>query len=197
MTDVLTTDTTLSRRVLDLGARIMTFGPRSVPADLRREHLLAVATLLFTERGYEGVSMNDVAALAGVSKPVVYDAFGSKEQLFGAVMDATHEELLRRTAEAMDDPAGEDPMFTSSRAYFAFVRDREMAWHNLLRTGPALVGEWMQRLQRRHAEFLVGRLTHGFCFGFLTHSMRLRIGRMVLTLTALGSMAIAQLPALL
>ena len=36
-----------------------------------------------------------------------------------------------------------------------------------------------------------------FCFGFLTHSMPLRIGAMVLTLTALGSMAIAQLLALL
>ena len=47
------------------------------------------------------------------------------------------------------------------------------------------------------AMFLVGRLAHGFCFGFLTHSMPLRIGGMVLTLTALGSMAIAQLLALL
>ena len=47
------------------------------------------------------------------------------------------------------------------------------------------------------AMFLVGRLAHGFCFGFLAHSMPLRIGGMVLTLTALGSMAIAQLLALL
>ena len=45
--------------------------------------------------------------------------------------------------------------------------------------------------------FLVGRLVHGFCFGFLAHSMPLRIGGMVLTLTALGSMAIAQLLAVL
>ena len=44
---------------------------------------------------------------------------------------------------------------------------------------------------------LVRRLAHGFCFGFLTHSMPLRIGGMVLTLSALGSMAIAQLLALL
>ena len=47
------------------------------------------------------------------------------------------------------------------------------------------------------AMFLVGRLVHGFCFGFLAHSMPLRIGGMVLTLTALGSMAIAQLLAVL
>ena len=47
------------------------------------------------------------------------------------------------------------------------------------------------------AMFFFERLAHGFCFGFLTHSMLLRIGGMVLTLTALDSMAIAQLLALL
>lgn len=47
------------------------------------------------------------------------------------------------------------------------------------------------------AMFLVRRLAHGFCFGFLAHSMPLRIGGMALTLTALGSMAIAQQLALL
>tara|TARA_B100000963_G_C22379923_1_gene559662 strand:+ start:320 stop:529 length:210 start_codon:yes stop_codon:yes gene_type:complete len=47
------------------------------------------------------------------------------------------------------------------------------------------------------AMFFVGRLAHSFCFRFLTHSMPLRIGGMVLTLTALGSIAIAQLLTLL
>ncbi|MGC6497389.1 MAG: MAPEG family protein [Candidatus Puniceispirillaceae bacterium] len=47
------------------------------------------------------------------------------------------------------------------------------------------------------AMFLFGRLAHGFCFGFMKHSMPLRTGGMVLTLAALGSMAIAQLLALL
>ena len=47
------------------------------------------------------------------------------------------------------------------------------------------------------AMFVVGHLAHCFCFGLLTHSMPLRIGGIVLILTSLGSLAIAQLLALL
>lgn len=150
----------LARRVLELAGEVGRYGPRSVPADLRREHLLACATLLFTEEGFEGTSMNDVAAMAGVSKPVLYDAFGSKEDLFGAVMDETHQELLQRVAAAME--AEPDPgryVFATSRAYFEFVQERRAAWLNLLRSGPGLVGEWMEVLQRRHASFLGGLIS--------------------------------------
>ena len=52
-------------------------------------------------------------------------------------------------------------------------------------------------LHIRVTMFLVGRLAHGFCFGFLAHSMPVRIGGMVLTLTALDCMAIAELLGLL
>jgi AcrR family transcriptional regulator len=50
---------------------------------------MAAATALFLSRGYEGTSMDDVAALAEVSKPTVYKHFADKERLFYAIVLAT------------------------------------------------------------------------------------------------------------
>lgn len=150
-----TSPTALAQRAEELAGEVGTYGPRSVPTELRREHLLTCATLLFTERGYDATSMSDVAAMALVTKPVVYDLFGSKEELFGAVMTAAHDELLSRVARAIEreqDPARLG--FVATRAYFVFVRERKAAWQHLLRSGQGLVGEWVAMMQERHAAFL-------------------------------------------
>ena len=58
------------------------------PSKLKRQLILDAATRLFTEQGYEGTSVEDIAVDAGVSKQTVYSHFGSKENLFGlAVAD--------------------------------------------------------------------------------------------------------------
>jgi AcrR family transcriptional regulator len=61
----------------------------------RREQLLDVGRKLFAERGYEGTSVEEIAAKAGVSKPVVYEHFGGKEGLYAVVVDRETELLLR------------------------------------------------------------------------------------------------------
>lgn len=53
----------------------------------RREQLIEVARGLFAERGLEGTSVEEIAAHAGVSKPVVYEHFGGKEGLYAVVVD--------------------------------------------------------------------------------------------------------------
>nr|WP_300151323.1 TetR/AcrR family transcriptional regulator [Propionicimonas sp.] len=53
----------------------------------RREQLIDVARALFAERGLEGTSVEEIAAHAGVSKPVVYEHFGGKEGLYAVVVD--------------------------------------------------------------------------------------------------------------
>jgi AcrR family transcriptional regulator len=53
----------------------------------RREQLLDVSRRLFAERGIDGTSIEEVAAKAGVSKPVVYEHFGGKEGLYAVVVD--------------------------------------------------------------------------------------------------------------
>lgn len=53
----------------------------------RREQLIVVARSLFAERGFDGTSVEEVAARAQVSKPVVYEHFGGKEGLYAVVVD--------------------------------------------------------------------------------------------------------------
>ena len=60
----------------------------------RREQLLGIGRHLFAERGFEGTSIEEIAAQAGVSKPVVYEHFGGKEGLYAVVVDREVERLL-------------------------------------------------------------------------------------------------------
>lgn len=53
----------------------------------RREQLLIISRELFAERGFEGTSVEEIAARAGVSKPVVYEHFGGKEGAYAVVVD--------------------------------------------------------------------------------------------------------------
>ncbi|AEQ06267.1 TetR/AcrR family transcriptional regulator [Corynebacterium pseudotuberculosis] len=58
----------------------------------RREQLIEIGRSVFSERGFEGTSVEEIAARAGVSKPVVYEHFGGKEGLYAVVVDR---EMLR------------------------------------------------------------------------------------------------------
>ena len=60
----------------------------------RREQLLDIGRRLFAERGFEGTSIEEIAAKAGVSKPVVYEHFGGKEGLYAVVVDREVRSLL-------------------------------------------------------------------------------------------------------
>jgi AcrR family transcriptional regulator len=67
----------------------------------RREQLLEVARETFGERGYEATSIEEVAARAEVSKPVVYEHFGGKEGLYSGVVDREMRLLLERVESAL------------------------------------------------------------------------------------------------
>jgi AcrR family transcriptional regulator len=67
----------------------------------RRAQLVDVARGLFAERGYDGTSVEEVAARAGVSKPVVYEHFGGKEGLYAVVVDREMTRLLTGVTEAL------------------------------------------------------------------------------------------------
>ena len=60
----------------------------------RREQLIVVAKALFAEKGFEGTSVEEIAARADVSKPVVYEHFGGKEGLYAVIVDREVEALL-------------------------------------------------------------------------------------------------------
>jgi AcrR family transcriptional regulator len=69
----------------------------------RREQLLDVGRKLFAEKGFEAVSVEEIASKAGVSKPVVYEHFGGKEGLYAVVVDREMTYLLLSISEALGD----------------------------------------------------------------------------------------------
>ncbi|HMR13867.1 MAG TPA: TetR/AcrR family transcriptional regulator, partial [Arachnia sp.] len=70
----------------------------------RREQLLVIARELFAERGFEGTSVEEIAARAGVSKPVVYEHFGGKEGAYAVVVDRETRTLHSAIRNALTTP---------------------------------------------------------------------------------------------
>lgn len=88
----------------------------------RRPLVLDAALELFLERGYEGTSMEAVAKAAGVTKPVVYDCFPSKEELFQALLRREEERVLGQIAAALPgDPGEGDPERVLIDGFTAFL----------------------------------------------------------------------------
>lgn len=67
----------------------------------RREQLIDIGRTLFAEKGFEAVSVEEIAAKAGVSKPVVYEHFGGKEGLYAVVVDREMNLLLTMISTAL------------------------------------------------------------------------------------------------
>jgi len=88
----------------------------------RRPFVLDAAYDLFLLNGFEHTSMDAIAAAAGVSKPVVYACFGSKDELFTAMLDREEERILTETTEALATTGGaEDPEGTLIRGFQVFL----------------------------------------------------------------------------
>lgn len=68
----------------------------------RREQLVDIGRSLFAERGFDGTSIEEIAARADVSKPVVYEHFGGKEGLYAVVVDREMDDLLGRITSALN-----------------------------------------------------------------------------------------------
>ena len=74
---------------------------RRLPAAERRAQLVDVGRSVFARRGYEAASVEEIAARAKVSKPIVYEHFGGKEGLYAVVVDREIEQIVRRIVDAM------------------------------------------------------------------------------------------------
>jgi len=92
-------------------------------ADERRSEVLRAATAAFAEGGYQGTSTEDVAGRAGISQPYIFRLFGSKRELFIAVVD----DCFRRTAATFQKAArglsGEDALKAMGLAYLELISD--------------------------------------------------------------------------
>lgn len=98
--------------------------PRGVrmPRDERRAQLLAAATEVFVNNGYHATVMDDIAEHAGVSKPVLYQHFPGKLELYLALLERHADELVRRVLGAIEEtPDNAQRVRNAVGAYFDFV----------------------------------------------------------------------------
>jgi AcrR family transcriptional regulator len=93
------------------------------------EQTLSVAHGLFAERGYAAVKMDEIAAAVGVTKPLLYNYFGNKEQLYIACMERAGDSLTKTIGEAVEGTASPgDALGAGVRAFFAFLDSDRAAW---------------------------------------------------------------------
>ncbi len=106
----------------------------SAPA--RREQILDVAVQVFARNGFHGTSMNDVAEAAGVTKPVLYQHFDSKQDLYLALLGEVGNRLLNRITKATAGATnGREMTDLGFRAYFRFVAEDHDAFLLLYGSG--------------------------------------------------------------
>jgi AcrR family transcriptional regulator len=100
--------------------------------EARMEQTLSVAHDLFAERGYNEVTMDEVAAEVGVTKPLLYNYFGNKEKLFLACLDQAAgllEETVLEAVAGTDSP--DQALREGLRAFFNFVAADHKTWRVL------------------------------------------------------------------
>jgi AcrR family transcriptional regulator len=93
-----------------------------LPRSARRKQLLAAAQDVFVAQGYHAAAMDDIAERAGVSKPVLYQHFPGKLELYLALLDVHAEGLVEAVRAAMaESPDNKERVHNAMRAYFDFV----------------------------------------------------------------------------
>lgn len=106
-----------------------------LPAHERREQLISTAIQVFAVNGFHDTSMNDVADAAGVTKPVLYQHFASKRELYRELLAEIGGELRDTIAKATADAGGPRQQIENGfRAYFRFVEQHNDAFRVLFGT---------------------------------------------------------------
>ena len=123
----------------------------------RRDQILEIAVRLFAERGYHGVSMDDIGAAAGVTGPALYHHFAGKESMLVAALTPVSEELLSggraRVAAHQDDPRAALASLIEFQVEFALTNPAVIALHlHELDRLPEEPRREIRRLQRLYVE---------------------------------------------
>jgi AcrR family transcriptional regulator len=109
-------------------------------AAARRAQLIEVGRGVFAERGYEATSVEEIAARAKVSKPILYDHFGGKEGLYAVVVDREVEYILKSIAEAVNSGSPRARVEQAAFAYLTYVKECPEGFAVLLRDSPSRSG---------------------------------------------------------
>ena len=142
-------------------ARSKTAAPRQrLSVEARKEKLVEFGRRFFATHGYDELSVEELAAQAGVSKALVYHYYGSKHGLCVATID----DVARRLELSLAPPPGlplEEALRASLRAFVLFVRDNSAIYRTLLRGGigndPA-VSQILERVRQSATALILGLL---------------------------------------
>ena len=102
----------------------------------RREQLIEIARTAFAERGFDGASVEEIAARAEVSKPVVYEHFGGKEGLYAVVVDREVRRLLEMMQAALADGSARMLLEQAAIALLDYVEESADGFRILVRDSP-------------------------------------------------------------
>ena len=126
--------------------------PTRLPRSARRKQLLAAAQQIFVAQGYHAAAMDEIAERAGVSKPVLYQHFPGKLELYLALLDTHCDAIIAKVRDAMQaTPDNKERVKGAVRAYFDFVDHESEAFRLVfesdLRNDPA-VRERVERVEQ-------------------------------------------------
>nr|WP_228552916.1 MULTISPECIES: TetR/AcrR family transcriptional regulator [Mumia] len=102
----------------------------------RREQLIAIARTLFADRGVDGTTVEEIAARASVSKPVVYEHFGGKEGLYAVVVDREVRTLLDMMRAALTSGGPRELLQQAAFALLTYVETSSDGFRILVRDAP-------------------------------------------------------------
>ncbi|SNT61168.1 transcriptional regulator, TetR family [Streptosporangium subroseum] len=106
----------------------------------RREQLIQISRTLFAEKGFDGTSVEEIAATANVSKPVVYEHFGGKEGVYAVVVDREMQKLLGMVTEALAASHSLIKLERAALALLAYVEENSEGFRILVRDSHAASG---------------------------------------------------------
>jgi AcrR family transcriptional regulator len=102
----------------------------------RRAQLIGIGRTIFAERGFEAASMEEIADRAKVSKPVVYEHFGSKEGIYAVIVDREVQHLVTRIARALEAPGPRLALEQAAESFMAYVEEEADGFRILVRDAP-------------------------------------------------------------
>ncbi|HEY5845209.1 MAG TPA: TetR/AcrR family transcriptional regulator [Microlunatus sp.] len=124
-----------------------------LPRDQRRAQLLDAANDVFTSKGYHAAAMDDIADAAGVSKPVLYQHFPSKLDLYLALLDTSCDRLVEVVREALDSTEDNaDRVVATMGAFYEFVSSASGEFRFVFESDLTGDGQVQQRLWRVNNE---------------------------------------------
>ncbi|GAA0383395.1 hypothetical protein Acor_81440 [Acrocarpospora corrugata] len=106
----------------------------------RREQLIQIGRTLFAEKGFDGTSVEEIAATAKVSKPVVYEHFGGKEGIYAVVIDREMQRLLSLVTQALSASHSLVKLERAALALLQYIEESSEGFRILVRDSHAASG---------------------------------------------------------